>query len=461
MPASSVILPQLRYQSRGPGGINWPINNRPDRGKGIIYSIQWGFQVGNTYPVRGEYVGLTSKSAAERFKTHMQAAGKLSFEYAKQNGRNKSIIRGTAKTPPPDENAQNIFYMALRTGMGLGKKQLGSNSGYRFLKVLAHVSAFDLAAAERALIKARGTYGSFDVPSMEQLMRAPKNYAQNKSFIGFNQSAGGENSMVKKLYHKRDKVLAAVHFLDEGRGSLNPPSFLERIPDSQLGITREDLAFDVYQVIRYFAGEKVSGQEQLMLKKNKKTGKPIFGMTVEWIRKELASLGVTFNKVRGGETKKIDLGDKERFINLLINLPGTPEKPIYELERRDLIAQLDGVDPSVFKQAVPSRTRTRLKLEGEKSLVTKGRKIVTAAFAKRQPTNVLTAAFIIQNKLQKINPNFKFSDAQYRALQKYSKKHSVHDFITSLTENPIFANVDKKDLEEAKVGFNRTQRRNN
>ena len=283
------------------------VDARPPFGKGIIYSIEWGFRLtkGSQYQVRGEYIGLTHASAKQRYFTHMDKASQLGFLY-------DNSIQSSAVTGSTSKGDSKLMYVSMRTSMGFkGKVQL--NRDYRQVNVISEVNLFDLAHEEQKYISKHGTYD----PGIGQLSsyRDVIDLAKTKNKLGFNYSEGGEGSKINtgRYITRREVVAAAYYFITEGRGS-------DIGMRMEIGIKGENLADDIDRVFKYFKSR--SGYEKMNASRpghnRKKTAKE--GKTTTPLENVLNELGLSYT--RTGKVK-VD-GDKLRILNMILKFSGTP-----------------------------------------------------------------------------------------------------------------------------------------
>jgi hypothetical protein len=283
------------------------VDARPQFGKGIIYSIEWGFRLtkGSVYQARGEYIGLTHASAKQRYFTHMDKASQLGFLY--DNEKQSSAVTGSTS-----KGDSKLMYVSMRTSMGFkGKVKL--NTDYRQVSVISEVNLFDLAHEEQKYISKYGTYD----PGIGQLnsYRDVITLAKTKKKLGFNYSEGGESSKINtgRFITEREVVAAAYYFIKEGRGS-------EIGMRMEIGIKGENLADDIDRVFKYFKSR--SGYEKMNASRphhnRKQAAKE--GKTTTRLENTLNELGLSYTKT--GKVK-VD-GDKLKIVDMFLNVSGTP-----------------------------------------------------------------------------------------------------------------------------------------
>jgi hypothetical protein len=311
MAQNNTFLPTLRGKQSV-----YPIKQAPERGKGIIYSIEWGFRIdkSNNYSVTGEYVGLTSNSASERFFTHMQSAKRLSYGYGVIDGKKASIIGGSTKEADDETSQPKLFYIPFRTAMGPNAKNINPNQTYKYLSVIDHVNLFDLAYTEYINItQRRKTYNPSDggYAGYADLVRRAANSGGGK--IGFNSSTGGEGNKINKggmgyaALTDREMIMAAFYFITEGRGSGSLRG--------KVGITGSLLADDIARVFLYFK-DKAEGYEKMGNQAKTIVGNlvKVNGEPKKILIKRIDALGIQYFKTTGGGK----ISKKERLINTVI-----------------------------------------------------------------------------------------------------------------------------------------------
>lgn len=279
---------------------------RPDRGKGIIYSIQWGFRIdkGNTYQRMGEYIGLTHLSAQERFFSHYQAAKSLSYTYGPGINRKKTSIIGGDRKLDDDSKTPKLFYIAFRTALG-NKASIGINDAYRFISVLEHVNLFDLAHAEHMQItqKAKTLSPYLGFRSYEEIIDY---VSKGSGKLGFNTSTGGEGNKINtgKNITYREVVMAAFYFITEGRGS--------GVLRSVVGIKGENMAEDISAVFKYFK-TKAQGKYEKMNAAAPSHNKGKNPEKETPLEKYIRELGISYTKHGKGIVSQ-----KEKAVNMFL-----------------------------------------------------------------------------------------------------------------------------------------------
>jgi hypothetical protein len=321
----------------------YPIKQAPERGKGIIYSIEWGFRVdkGNNYSVTGEYVGLTSNSAAERFFSHMQSAKRLKYGYGVIDGKKASIIGGSTTKADDSASQPKLFYIPFRTAMGPTAKDIHPNETYKYLSVIDHVNLFDLAYTEHINItQRRKTYNSSDggYSGYADLVRRAANTGGGK--IGFNSSTGGEGNKINKggmgyaALTNREIIMAAFYFITEGRGS-GGGSLRNKV-----GITGSLLADDISRVLLYFR-DKAIGYEKMGTQASKIANNlvKINGEPKKNLIRIIDELGIQYFKTTGGGK----VSKKEKLINTVIKY-GTGAGSEVSISRWDIQNFINAAD---------------------------------------------------------------------------------------------------------------------
>jgi hypothetical protein len=324
----------------------YPIKQAPERGKGIIYSIEWGFRVdkGNNYSVTGEYVGLTSNSAAERFFTHMQSAKRLKYGYGVIDGEKASIIGGSTKEGSDETSQPKLFYIPFRTAMGPNAKNINPNQTYKYLSVIDHVNLFDLAYTEHINItQRRKTYNPSDggYAGYADLVRRVVNTGGGK--IGFNSTPGGEGNKINKGglgYAKltdREMIMAAFYFITEGRGSGGGSL------RGKIGITGSLLADDIASVFLYFR-DNATGYEKMGTQASKIANSLVKtkGEPKKILIKRIDELGIQYFKTTGGGK----ISKRENLINTVIKY-GTGAGSEVSISRWDIQNFINAADNMV------------------------------------------------------------------------------------------------------------------
>lgn len=383
MAQNTTFLPTLR----GKRTSRYPIKDSPERGKGIVYSIEWGFRVdkANSYTATGEYIGLTSSSAAGRFLTHLQAAKRLRYGYGIIDGRRASVISGTVQKDG-DISMPKLFYIPLRTSMGPSGKNVYPNQTYKYMSVIDHVNLFDLAYTEIKNISKAGTFspssGAYN--GYADLVRK----AAKVGRVGFNSSPGGEGNKINtgglgynEITH-RELIMAAFYFILEGRGA-GPLR-------QSIGIKGASLATDITRVFKYFRDD-ATGYERMGPKTQKKVKYLMNqdGEPSKHLEKMISQLGIEYFKTTsGGKISK-----KEKLINTVIRYGLGSEVSISKWDLQKFIAKTDtmnglksekaGIDLLVFNVEDPRQRKTIIKK-------IKSQKFMFKALGRRRALGFLT-----------------------------------------------------------------------
>lgn len=453
MARSSGIAPTLRGR---PGASGFSISNRPDRGKGIIYSIQWGFNVGNNYATTGEYVGLSTNSAKERFITHMEAAKAYSYGYAKNaDGRVRSFIGRGGKKTDGDRIPPKLFYTAAKTAMGPTNKSIDPTKAYRFVTVLAHVNLFDLGATERAAIKMRKTFDTrFVGKAYDDIISQFAINSGASQKLGFNSTEGNaEGSKIKSRQDltQRDLVAAAAYFIDEGRGSNKSVPYGLPSLRSQAEIKGIDLVDDIRNTFKYFLGLLKSKPEQIDkagaidnligVGKSKKDGSKTNAIGAKTVQSELNKLGFNY---KSGQLK---ISDKERAINIMINLSGTRKNQPLGLSKaniKDIVALFDSEE---FTTNPKSNLVIELLTSGNKKDIAKAKTIIKGILKNEiKDIYIKKAIYAIQATMRKItgDKDFEIPDSVFEK----AKKDGLENFIRNLNNNETLKRLTGSDILE-------------
>lgn len=426
MPQNTTFLPVLK----GKRSSRYPIKDSPERGKGIVYSVEWGFRVdkANSYTATGEYIGLTSSSAAERFLTHLQAAKRLKYGYGVIDGRRESVISGSVKKDD-DISTPKLFYIPFRTAMGPSGKDIYPNQTYKYLSVIDHVNLFDLAHTEIKNIDKSGTFspsaGGYD--GYADLVRK----AAKVGRVGFNSSPGGEGNKINtggqgysEITH-RELVMAAFYFIIEGRGA-GPLR-------QTVGIKGASLATDVARVFKYFKDE-ATGYEKMGPKTRKKVSYLMKkdAEPSKNLERIISELGIEYFKTTsGGKISK-----KEKLINTVIRygLGSGAQVSISRWDIQNFIAAADkitglsdekkGIDLMVFNVEDQRQRKKIIK-------TIKSQQFMLKALGTARALGLLTKKIRIATN----NPNFKLSAEVWNNAYSNLDK-AMKDF---LEKNPEFA----------------------
>jgi len=215
-----------------------PIDKIPDLGRGIIYQIKWGFSIGGNFTRHGLYVGLTSKAAMERFRTHDKDAKKYKFNPYNQDLKQSTVSPST-----------RLLYTLMRTSQGESRDTLYPEQ-YRYMAVLKEPNLFDLAYEEKKALNnyktlsPAGTYNGY-----QDIVRKAK---QGSNPFGLNSADAGSGNPINagrqtyggsKELGQKEFVMAAFLFILEGRGAKNPGRY---------NINYKDLAQDIVNVLQFF-----------------------------------------------------------------------------------------------------------------------------------------------------------------------------------------------------------------
>jgi len=313
-----------------------PITARPQFGKGLIYSIQWGFRLDKStnYAARGEYVGLTANSAQERFMSHMAKVKSLSYS-------RKGIIKGAGKTDGANRMPR-LFYVAFRTSIGR-KSYISPNKAYRFISVLEEVNLFDLANSEIQNISKLQTYDqsitSKSYSRYSDIIEEVK--GRVGTTIGFNSSRGGEgNKLVKGSATPDEVVMAAFYFITEGRGT-------EPGMRAEVGILGINLADDINAVFKYFKNK--NSYEKLNARKpthNKNKNAPSEKTSLE---KHLDKLGLSYVRTGDGKVKG-EISKKTQVINAFLRVSTGAELNLSSFSIDKFISYLLNLTDSEIKE---------------------------------------------------------------------------------------------------------------
>jgi len=444
MSLNSGIAPSLRGK---PGSANFSISNRPDRGRGIVYSIQWGFNIGNRYATTGEYVGLTSQSAKERFFTHMQAAGKYGYNYADVDGKRRSVISKSSSKTDGDKDPPRLFYTAMRTAMGPSKKNLDPMKAYRFVTTIAHVNLFDLAVTERAAIKARKTFDTrFSGKSYTDIINDFGIKSGGGQKLGFNSSPGfGEGSKIKtrRDLKRVDLVAAAAEFIKDGRGSGATPYNLGSLR-TEIGIKGADLVEDILNTLKFFSGRLKGAKPEDIDKLGPNTEKLVRNAGRTQIEEELNKLGIKYSKLG-----KVDIGEKARALNIMINHSGSQSKSGLSVNRQVMKGIVNFFDSPAFSQSTNAQVLVTV-LGTNKRSITKAKpalqKLITEDL---KYVFIDNALYAIQTNIRKIKGNENFT-LDKSAFEK-AKKVGIENFVRNMLDEPFFKSVDPEELKKQRT----------
>jgi hypothetical protein len=453
MGRSSGTAPTLRGR---PGASSFSISSRPDRGKGVIYSIQWGFNVGNQYATTGEYVGLTTNSAKERFITHMEAAKAYSYGYAKNaDGRVRSFIGRGGKKTDGDRIPPKLFYTAAKTAMGPTNKSIDPTKAYRFVTVLAHVNLFDLGATERAAIKMRKTFDTrFVGKAYDDIISQFAINSGASQKLGFNSTEGkAEGSKIKSRQDltQRDLIAAAAYFIDEGRGSNKSVPYGLPSLRSDAEIKGIDLVEDIRNTFRYFLGLLTSKPEQIDkagaidnligLGKSKEDGSKTSAIGAKTVEKELNKLGFSY---KSGQVK---IEDREKAINIMINFSGTQKNsplPLTKANIKDIVALFD---KESFRNNPKAILVIQLLSSGDKRKLKQAAEIIESLLQNEiKEIYIESAIHAMEETFRKTsgNKDFKIPTSEYAK----ARKMGLERFIRGLSNNESLKKLVGTDILE-------------
>lgn len=439
MALNSGFAPTLK----GKEGIGFSIANRPDRGKGLIYSIQWGFNVGNKYAARGEYVGLTTQSARERFYTHMKAAGKLAYNYTDIDGQRRSSISISDAKTDGDQKSPRLFYTAMRTAMGPSKKNIGPMQAYRFITVIAHVNLFDLAATERAAISARRTFEtSFTGKSYTDIINDYGIKSGGPQKLGFNSSPGfGEGSKIKtrRDLKRTDLVAAASYFIDEGRGSGRAPYGLGSLRP-EIGIKGADLVGDILNIFRYFGGALPNKPDPIDEAGPNTKNLLIKGVGRTQIEEELKKLGIRYSNLG-----QVEVSEKEKAVNILINHSAAGNRSPLNVSRDNLKQLVDFLDSPKFKENPNAKLIISLLGTSKKNITKAGRIIKNLIKENKIPLFHDQAVYAIESGIRKMkgNENFKMPSEAFEL----ANKIGIEKFVRDMLDHPFLKAINEDQLK--------------
>jgi hypothetical protein len=325
--------------------------------------------------------------------------------------------------------------------MGPSKKLLSPLKAYRYVTVIAHVNLFDLAATERAAINARKTYQKdFSGRSYTDIIN-DYNMKGGGGKVGFNSTEGrGEGSKIKtrRDLTRRDLVAAASYFISEGRGSGYAPYNLRSLR-YDVGIKGADLVEDIYNTFIYFKGKgsvkpdpiDQAGPGTINLLN---AGKPE-------IQKNLKMLGINYTKLG-----KVDIGEKERGINILINVSGESGNAFGVSK-----SNIKGIVNFLDKDQDP-KAKTIISLVGSKSK-TKEASSVIKEIIKENSQNLFIgkALRVIEASFRKIkgNENFRFPKEVYANAG--AGKIALEQFVNDLVNNPLLEKLNEADKKKVRT----------
>jgi hypothetical protein len=339
VPQQLQTLPLLKTKVKRESGLrSVNLTSSPHRGKAFIYGIEWGFRLdkANHYAARGVYIGLTHDSVIKRFYTHMLEAQKLKVYY--DTAAQSTGVVGSAGGAA-DKQAK-LLYIAMATSSWKNKKYIYPGFAYRAITPIAEPNLFDLAYQEIKMIRDNNAETSISTQFRTYRGLVEQAASSRGKVIGMNNSAGGEsNALNSPKIHKvslRDVVMAAFHFIREGRGSISHPDSLRNTigiegpkrnsksvsPEiSGLPNGTADLADDINKVFKYFKNqatgfEKLNAQTPTHNRAKKQMSE---------LDKHCLSLGIGYSNYG-----KLKIPEDEKNLNLLISIKNQPYTDLTE-----------------------------------------------------------------------------------------------------------------------------------